>query len=768
MSVRPFHHQRPLVSAALAYGLGVWAGVSFAWRPLLYGAAFAAAAVTAALLPRVGRRRIVGFMACILFLGMLLGGWQSHPALPPEGKYRVTGVMACDAALRDGGTAAGYLDSAALQTEDSKISIGKLYWTYTPDSEAPFLPEEGDAIAFDATLYHPSGQVNPYGFDFRMFLLQKGVRAGVSGARNTETVGHPGRGLSSVLYQVKETLTERVRLIFGENSALPEALLLGQREQLPEETRRGFSDAGAAHLLAVSGLHVGLLAGLLMIPLRRLLDPKGRVFALGMFLLLYCALLDFSAPVVRASLLLMLSALRRVIRRAPDPLTALCAAFLLILLFRPLDLFSASFQLSFCAVLGMIAFSHFFTHLDRRSPGGAVLQFWQATVSATLGVFLPTVQTFHRFSVIGPLLNPFACAFFAILLPVYLLAAAVGCIWLPGGLWLAKLINPVTRGVVGLITWLGRLPFATVQVPMLPWYCVLAVFFALILLTRFTVLPSKKKLMAGVLALVLSFSVWRLTLCRDVQYIQLDMGQADSAILADGAETAVIDTGSYGGDLASYLLSTGRKADSLVLTHLHIDHCGGVRELLKNEVPIGKVYLPEGAEEQQVDESCLLLLDELKNRGIPIEHLATGDTIRLPRSAFTVAWPISGTIAPGQEANRYCLCLLCDLDGVKLLACADIPGAYERYAALDADILKAAHHGSKSSSGDSFLQAVSPQAILITNSRMSSLLPNPDTLNRLRATGARIYETGHTGAVTITVKRGNAKITTFFNKKEQP
>ncbi|MBR5111137.1 MAG: ComEC/Rec2 family competence protein [Clostridia bacterium] len=768
MSVRPFHHQRPLVSIALAYGLGVWAGVSFVYRPLLYGAAFAAAVAATILLPRAGRRRTAGFMACFLFLGMLLGGWQSHPSLPPEGKYRVTGVMACDAVLREDGTAAGYLDSAWLQTEGSKISVGKLYWTYTPDSEAPFLPKEGDQAAFDAVLYHPDGQVNPYGFDFRMFLLQKGVRAGVTGAGNAELISRQGRGLASVLYHAKEKLAEQVRLIFGEDSALPEALLLGQREQLPQETKRGFSDAGTAHLLAVSGLHAGLLAGLLMIPLRRLLDPKRRLLALGTFLFFYCALLNFSAPVLRASVLIMIGAWRRTVRRTPDPLTALCAAFLLILLFRPLDLFSASFQLSFCAVLGMIGLSPFFARLDKRSFGGTVLLAWQATVSATLGVFLPTVQTFHRFSVIGLLVNPFACAFFAILLPVYLLVTAAGCIWLPGGVWLARLLNPVTRGVLDVVTRLGRLPFSTVQVPMLPWYCVLAIACALILLTRFTVWPRKKKLLCGILALAFSFGVWRLTLCREVQYIQLAMGQADAAVLADGTETAVIDAGSYGGDLASYLLSTGRKTDHLILTHLHTDHCAGVAQLLENEVPIGRVYLPEGAEEQQVDEACLLLLDELKNKEIPIVHLSAGDTISLPRSTLTVTWPVGGTVPPGQDANRYCLCLLCDLDGVKLLACSDIPGAYERYAALDADLLKAAHHGSKSSSGEGFLKAVSPQAILLTSNRLSARLPNPDTLKRLQATGALIYETGHTGAVTVTVWQGQAHIATFINEKEQP
>ena len=768
MSVRPFHHQRPLACAALAFGLGIGAGVSFAWRPALYALGLAAAAVATALLPRIGGKRAVGAMACFLFLGALLGGWHSHPALPEEGKYRVTGVLSCDAALRENGTAAAYLENAVIETEEGPARLGRLYWTYTPDAEQPFLPCEGDRVSFEGRLYHPQGRVNPHGFDFRMYLLQRGVPAGVSGARETELLGHPGRGVFSVFYHLKQHLTARVRLIFGEDSALPEALLLGQREQLPEETLKGFSDAGAAHLLAVSGLHVGLLAGLLMVPLRRFCGPKARLYVLGAFLLAYCALLDFAAPVVRASILLLLAAWRRVIRRAPDHLTTLSAAFLFILLFRPLDLFSASFQLSFCAVLGIVTFGGSLPDPGSRGPGQAILSAWRVTAAATAGVALPTIQIFHRLSLIGLFVNPLACALFSLLLPAYLLITTVGCVWLRGGLWLAAFINPVTRGVIAAVTWLGKLPFASFRVPSLPWYCVLAVILALALTTRYVVFSQKKKLACALMALALSFGAWRLTLCRDVQFIQLSAGQADAAILTDGSETVLIDTGDYGGDTAAYLLSTGRQADRLILTHLHKDHCLGVERLLEEDIPIGAVYLPEGAEEQQIDEQCLALLDALKARGVPIIHFAAGDALRLSRCVLTAAWPLPGTVRPGQDANRYSLCLMCELDGIRLLSCADIPGDYEAYAARRADILKIAHHGSKDSTGTDFLKAVSPRAAIVTASRANSRLPNPETVKRIQAENAVLYHTGKTGAVTVTVRDSKAAVTTFLNEKEQP
>lgn len=764
MKVRPFHHQRPLVAAAAAYGVGVWAGVSFAWRPWAYALGLALALLMTAALPGDGRKRHGGWILSALFLGMLLGGYAAHPILPEAGQYRVTGVLAADMTLREDGTAAGYLEKVEMENEAGTSRLGRVYWTYSPSGDAETLPREGDRVTFDGKMYHPSGRENPYGFDFRMYLLEKGVPAGISGARELTVTGRESRGAAGLTYRARAWLSRRIDAVFGADGDLPKALLIGQRSDLPQETVQGFTDAGAAHVLAVSGLHVALLAGVLMAPLRRLLKPKGRFFALAAFLLCYCALLDFSAPVVRASILLTVSAGRRTVRRAGDRLTALAFAFLLILLVRPLDLFSPSFQLSFGTVLGIVAMQPWLERVLPRRLEKTV----GITLAATAGAAIPTAQIFHRVSLIGILINPVVCAVFSLLLPAYFLVLAVGCLWLPGGVFLANWVNAASRAVVQGIRTLGDLPFATVRVPSLPWYCVMALIFAFALATRYAVWPGRRKAALAAAALFFSFGTWRLTVNRNVQYVQLSVGQADSALILDGEKTAVIDVGEYGGDTAAYLLSTGRQADCLILTHLHMDHCGGLRQLMDQRLPIGAVYLPEGAEEQAVDERALALLNELRRLGVPILHVKAGDEIKLPRSSLAVTWPEGGRVLPGRDANRYSLCMLCDLDGVKLLHCGDLTGDYELYAARDADILKVAHHGSKTSTGLDFLQAVTPQIALISTYAGNAYLPYGDTLERLREAGAEIFLTGETGAVTVTAKQGKAQVTTYLLPKEQP
>ena len=766
MKARPFHRQRPLAAVAAAYGLGVWAGVSFSWRPVLpvLGLLLSVAAVF--LLARLRQSRVSGFLAAFLFLGMLLGGVASHPALPPEGRYQATGVLSADAVLREDGKVSGYLENVRLRADEGERSVSRLYWTYYPDADDPYLPREGDRVAFEGSVYHPQGQVNPYGYDFRLFLLQKGVPAGVTGASGLQLTAHPGRGVFSLLEHARKALLDRTRLIFGEDSALPEALLLGERESLPEDTVRGFQGAGAAHLLAVSGLHVGLLAAVLMLALRRFLGPKPRFLALLLFLLGYCALLGFPAPVTRASLLLLIAAYRRIVRRAPDALTSLSAAFLLILLVRPLDLFSASFQLSFCAVLGIVTLGPEIKRVFAAVPFSSLRDGAATTVSATAGIALPTVQVFHRFAWIGLILNPLLCAVFGVLLPVYGLTLALGCVSLPLAQGIAQWINPVTRGLIACITFVGSLPFASVQLPVLPWYAAAAFAVLCALATRYVLLPARAKCLLALSLVLVSGAAWYFSRCPDVQYIQFSMGQADCAMILDGPETVLIDAGEYGGDPASCLLATARRADHLILTHLHQDHCLGVLALLDREIPIGEVILPEGALEQPADEACLRAVSALAARDIPIRFFAAGDTLSLPRVSLTAVWPYPDTVRPSEDLNRYCLCLRCELDGLTLLSMSDLPGEYEHYAACGADVLKAAHHGARSSTGDSFLDAVSPQIALIPSNGFSDSHPHPDTLSRLASRGVAVYQTGLCGAVTITVRGGQATVVPYLPEKK--
>ena len=762
MSVRPFHHQRPLAALALCYGLGIGAGVFLpCWAPaaaigLLLGLTLLW------LLPRAGRRRTAAVLCCALFAGMGYAGIRAHPTLPPLGAYdQIEGVAAQDVALRKNGRAYGYLEQVRLQGESGETVLGRVYWTFVPDADT-LLPREGQRVRFSGKLYAPQGQVNPYGGNFRLYLLQQGASAGVSGCKGLAVIDHPGRGVRSFFYGLRSRGAALLESLYGENAALPQALLLGVRDELPEDLRRGFANAGVAHILSVSGLHVALLGYALLWPFRGRLGLRGKALLLGGFLLFYCALLDFSAPVVRASILMECNLLRKRVRRASDPLTALSAAFVLILLFRPLDLFSAGFQLSFLAVLGMIGLLPGLERMARRLRHPAWAQGLSVSLAASAGIALPAVTTFHQLSLIGLLLSPLACLLMEGLLPAYALSLLAGIIWPAAGRALSLPLGYVTGWFTKAVQAVGDLPFAAVRLPTPPWFVMLALALSGWIATRFVAMPRRRKgLLIGVL-LTAALAVWPFTICRDVQYIQWAAGQADCALILDGRHTTLIDAGENGGDLADFLLSTGRRADTLILTHLHSDHFGGVETLLEERIPIGEVYLPQGAEKEETDAAGRELLQALRKQGVPIRFLAAGDTLETNRCRITALWPYAGAVPPGGSANRYSLTLLCELDGVRLLTTGDADGRYEQYAAADADVLKVAHHGSRQATGEAFLAAVSPSAALITGNGYSETHPHPQVLDRLAQAGVLVYNTGEGGAITLICRDGEAQIRPFL------
>ena len=172
--------------------------------------------------------------------------------------------------------------------------------------------------------------------------------------------------------------------------------------------------------------------------------------------------------------------------------------------------------------------------------------------------------------------------------------------------------------------------------------------------------------------------------------------------------------------------------------------------MLRDEIPVPLLYLPYGAEKQQVDEGILNLLQELKNSGTEIRYLGKGDELALPSGSITVLWPENGKVRPGQDANRYSLVSLLRLNGVTFLQTGDIAGEYELYSAVPADLLKASHHGSSSSSSSEFLSVVSPQVVLLScrnNNRHESFrtrLPEDVPL----------YSTAVSGALTLRFEDG--------------
>ena len=705
-----------------------------------------------------GRLRFAACIAATLILGVFAGSLAFHPVLPEEGEYSVSGIISDEVTTGSFGQYRLYLSDVSL---NGYPYTGKAYWTFYADDEPPAGLLPGNTVVFRASLYHPDGVVNPDGLNFRESLLQRGVTVGLYGndeliVRNADRFSFSGT-IASLRHRIAESLQDTLG---DETGAYASALLLGMRSLIPSEDRQAFANAGIAHILSVSGFHVGILIGALAVLFRLLRLRQGtRVFLYAVLLFVYALLCGLSQPVIRASLLLLLTAEGRLLNRPRSGIHMLCAVLILMTLLSPVQVTSASFQFTFCAMFGLIWFSPLARRISapiRHRIPKALVNSFILTFGVQLGLLFPELMFFQRLPLLVFLVNLPATLVFSILISFFWLVFLL--LPVPG---LAQLLSGplslLTGSLLNAVRALGSLPGLTLWIHspnMLTVLGVMLVFLACCLYLRLHRRLRPALFAAGAALLVFSLLPAPHT---STEYIQFSTGNADAAVLRDSDMTFVIDTGENDSTLSSYLRTHRLIPDAVILTHLHADHAGGLRSLMDDGIPVPLLYLPEGAELQQVHPDFLLLLDELRESGTEIRALCRGDVIPLPSGSLTVLWPEKGKTRPGQDANNYSLVSRLVLKGTSMLMTGDLPESYEHYCAASADLLKAAHHGSRSSTSESFLSAVSPAAVLLScrhTERVQSF--------RERTGDIPVYATAECGAVTVRFNEGGFSVVPYI------
>ncbi len=774
----PFYVARPLVCASLCYGAGVLLGAFRHFHWLWAAGLFAACLLSLVLL--LSRRKIaLGMFFLCFFLGLVLSSLSVNPPRPPEGDYAFAGTVEGRVRYKENGQVACTLNGVTI---DGIGFAGNMYWSfYAKDGQTPPALTNGSRVSFSGRLYYPDGLQNPHGFDFDLYLKQRNISACLYG-QNGLAINPPQSAWDgSFSYRLRTGLTQALYKTMGDKAALASVMLLGADDQLPEESREDFRITGTAHILSISGLHVAYLAALAVWLLKLLgIHPKARFFIVAAFLAAYSWLVGMSAPVIRSSLMFLVFLGAKLLGRAHDPLTSISAVCLFLLLWKPLDLLSPSFQLSFGAVLAMLVLGDpLLKWQNKRFPGKRkrvhgrfrhmLYQQWQSIkalpalgISAQIGVALPLAAWYNEISLLGIFVNLLVIPYVAALMLAFLLALVLSPLGIIGQA-AGTVAGWLTDVLLDTVRLAADIPGMAVRVPSPTWPVILGFLTFLILLSPYVLCRGRRRVLMLAAVAVLTIGGGIAAANRDVRYIQLSVGDADAAILEDGAYTAVIDTGESGAELADYLRGEGRCIDALILSHLHLDHAGGLIRLLNEGVEIRSVYIPEGAEAAQPDAEGLMQLAFLREKGIPVIPLHAGDKLTSPRTELTVLWPQSGNVRPGQDANQSSLVVFMQMEGVRLLTTGDITGEYEMYAAAKADVLKVPHHGSANSTGNDFLNAADPQMAILSCSGLI-VPPSPKTLERLTESKIPLYRTDRSGAVTLLVKGGQFTVHPFLKE----
>lgn len=615
------------------------------------------------------------------------------------------------------------------------------------------------------------GARNPGGFDYASHLRRRGVSAQLFLRDHTVAVAPALPLRQRILRGVQTGLSPPAAAIMA-------AMTLGVKDDLGE-LRDDFAAAGVAHILALSGLHVGVL--LLMVA--KLLRPfRGRTPALMAITVGFVALVGASPSVVRAATMaLALLASSAFGTARPQPFTTLALAALVGLLLAPQMLFDLSFQLSHLALAGLLLYlPPWLARLDLAVapagvPGEPLRRMltrlrhgaW-VSVLVSCAAQLPTLSlvagTFGRVPLLAPLVNVLAVPLAGLLVPLGFASGLLGLVALP----LARITNLLTELLARLL--LALVGVAAKQ-PALPWgevswlghacWAAFAVALAAWSLRRGRL---KQLLLIALLAGGVSWAVPGRLSAPDVWYF--DVGQGDSilirvpgaAVLIDGGGTMFSDYDVGEKVVLKALQALGvHNLAAVIATHPDTDHIEGLLRVLER-LPVGLLVMGPERPEVALD---VRLRELARQRGVPVHQARRGESLVLGRGGKLRL----DLIHPGADSvtgslNEASVAVVLNYRGAaRAVFLGDIGLPTEPYLAVPpVDVLMVGHHGSRNSTGPGLVRAAGAEVAVISVGRNNYGHPALEVVERLEEHGATVLTTLEHGALRFDLARPGAVV----------
>jgi len=570
-------------------------------------------------------------------------------------------------------------------------------------------------------------------------------------------------------------IQKRVAELFPRTAGLASALIWARKEGLSPQVREAFARAGTAHLLAISGFHVGVVAGLLFLLSAFVgLPYRTRFFLISLGVWAYVLAIGAPDAALRAALLLSLLSVGRWLNRSVAALGALASAFILLMLHDPSSIIRPGFQLSFAGALGLaVGYRPISRGISARGRGRIPLFLCQgvgAGVSATLATLPLVAWHFGRVSLIGIPLTLLVTPMVALAIPGIFFCLVLSGFHAGVAQALAAGVDQLLVLLLRLVRGAGGLPFASLWVSEgLVVSCVGASILGGVLVLSLPHATTRRRgfLLSSLLfaGLFLGAPLRRLAHLGTMEMVVLDVGQGDATLLRSPAgRWILVDAGPRALDfdageriILPYLRRRGVDAlELLVLTHPDMDHVGGAAALL-GELEVGAVLDP-GA--PAGTNAFLQVLEAAARRGVPWHEGRAGDSLQLDGMALRITDPHPGGEESGWENNNDAsLVLEVKLGEFTALLTGDASGDSEerfltRVLAPRVQVLKVGHHGSTTSTTEELLDKLRPEVALISVGRGNRFgHPHPEILHRLQGRGVPVHRTDQEGHLVVRVRR---------------
>ncbi len=732
----------------------------------------------------------------------------------------VEGVVAEPPRVLDG-KISHLIDLSSIQyADESKPVEGRARINFYGSLNTLKRLKMGDRVRIKRVrLKRPRNLKNPGGFDYARYLRFSGIQAtgGIAKADQVDVLGfEPPPFYATFPERVRRAMLRQIdRNLQGETAALVKSLALGERRFLSEETYETFKATGLAHILAVSGLHLGIIAAAAFWVGYRISFKilwrwyphfahagharKWAALLSLLCVLFYAMIVGWKISAIRAGLMVFFYLAAILLDRDNSLFQAFLLAAFVILICNPVAVATAGFQLSFSAVLFILLALKFADSMevdpvDRMGERSWFYRFFYGTALISLAAYLGTLPIlifhFHQISLIGFLANLIAVPFTLFVLPPLMAALAVGLVWQWGGDLLLFILSYPLSLLLLFCKVLASFPYASAFVPTPPKAWLLVYYFLVLGVPYFfyekhrlaikgsdTKEKFQQRCLAVGLALSLSMAIVWLAWPRFPDWkprlltiAVLDVGQGESIFLEfPNRQTLLVDGGGFYENsldvgkavLAPFLWNRGiRKLDYILATHSDQDHVSGLESLVRF-FPIGNYLDLEG---RSRDPRIFELGEDARRRGISRVIAKAGESLEFGEVLVTVLHPDVEFMnrrfgkrkkSKYKTGNNRSVVLRIDYKKFSMLLTADVEREAEEYllkrgAALDVDVLKVPHHGSRFSSTAGFIAATSPAAAVFSAGYLNGFgHPHRQAVEKYRGAGAQIWRTDRDGAVFI-------------------
>ncbi len=641
--------------------------------------------------------------------------------------------------------------------------------------------KEGDKVKGVGVVKRPKANTNPRLFNYRLYLKTQNINL-IIYSKDYSIYLLSRNNLNFFEYNAqiirKTFLNVLDTTLSEENSSIIKSIILGESSYLDKNTLNSFREMGISHVLAVSGLHIGIISAFFLFIFAILrLDKRLSTIITIILIWSYGYIVEFPPSVLRASIIFTVLMISNLNFRRYDVVNGILFGAFILLIFKPLWIFNIGFQLSFVSALLLVLFTKRIELLLKLN--NKIGKLISPVLAVQIGILPLLAYHFNNISLIAIITN-------LVLVPILSFSVIGGFILIfvsylniNIALFLGALLNTILNLTRFVMNFFDMFPYKALTLPQPSFESIIYYYLAVFILLSYIKLDLlsvkiKKAFLISTLFTILLI-VFYITLQNNVEIEFLDVGQGDCSLInLNNEKFFLIDTGgSLTGEfdigeniLYPYLVKKGIfTLDGVFISHFHEDHCEALLKLIER-LKIKNIFI---SYENIQNDLYLDIIKKAAEKDIPVKILTRGDKIKVTKSvSFEVLYPNKDINKSRYEnENNLSMVLLLEVYGKKVLFTGDIESEVEKIVSsqnnIDIDILKIPHHGSNTSSTEEFLKSVKPEYGIISVGINYFGHPSEEVLKRYKKHNIKIYRTDKDGLVTIQITPSKYKIYGFIS-----